>query len=156
MDNSRPTRIVTFIKRRSDITEQQFYDHWGNIHASLIVPWALKHNFEYTQIHTPKHMRNQFKATVPAPFDEVLDYDGAAEWNIPSLEKLIEAFGDPYYRDVIEPDEHNFLHKSSKEAISTTAHGIWKPIVLEGKALVNAKEEMLQYQKIENRELDKE
>jgi hypothetical protein len=44
-------RIIGFIKRRPDLTEEQFYEHWGNIHGPLVAPWAVKHGIiSYSQV----------------------------------------------------------------------------------------------------------
>jgi hypothetical protein len=35
--SSEPTiyRITTFFKRRPDLTEDEFYHHWGNVHGMI-------------------------------------------------------------------------------------------------------------------------
>jgi hypothetical protein len=44
-------RIIGFIKRRPDLTEEQFYKHWENIHGPLVAPWAVKHGIiSYSQV----------------------------------------------------------------------------------------------------------
>lgn len=51
MSEKRIYRITTFFRRRPDISEEQFYDHWGRIHGPLCVPWALHYGIlEYTQV----------------------------------------------------------------------------------------------------------
>lgn len=47
MDNGKAKKtyiqILTYIRRRQDLTLAQFYNHWENEHAPKIVPWAQKH-----------------------------------------------------------------------------------------------------------------
>ncbi|KJR86220.1 uncharacterized protein SPSK_10495 [Sporothrix schenckii 1099-18] len=35
-------RVMTFFKRRPDITEKQCHDHWRFVYGPLVVPWAFK------------------------------------------------------------------------------------------------------------------
>jgi hypothetical protein len=43
----------------------------------------------------------------------ITTYDAAAEWQIPNLEDFTATFADPYYFNLTEPDEHDFLDKKS-------------------------------------------
>lgn len=42
---------------------------------------------------------------------EPIEFDGIAMFTVPSLTQFTEAFKDPYYIDVIEPDEREILDK---------------------------------------------
>lgn len=68
----------------------------------------------------------------------VLDFDGAVIWEIPSLEQFFEAFSDPYYLNVIAPDEENFLDKSKEVATVTIGH--FHNIVANGEPLIDYSE----------------
>jgi hypothetical protein len=70
----------------------------------------------------------------------VLDYDGAVIWEIPSLEHFLNAFADPYYLNVIAPDEDNFLDKSKAE-VATVTLGHFHNIVAGGEPLIDYSEE---------------
>lgn len=56
-------RIIGFIKRRPDLTPEQFYEHWEKVHAPLVVPWILKHGFtSYMQVgHSFYTLEPKFK-----------------------------------------------------------------------------------------------
>ncbi|KAK5988345.1 Conidial pigment biosynthesis dehydratase EthD [Cladobotryum mycophilum] len=126
-----PLYMLSFIKRRPDLSEEQFYAYWRNIHAPKVVPWAQKHNLVgYTQIHTPSNMR-QTLAAVPVPLS-LLDYDGAVIWEIPSLEVFLNAFADPYYLEIIAPDEAHFLDRK----VATMTLGHCHPIIAGCKPLI--------------------
>lgn len=43
---------------------------------------------------------------------EPVEFDGIIMFVVSSLEQFIEAFQDPYYINVIEPDEHELLDKN--------------------------------------------
>lgn len=43
--------LIGFIKRRPDLTQEQFYNYWRNVHAPKIAHWAKKHGITgYTQV----------------------------------------------------------------------------------------------------------
>lgn len=44
-------------------------------------------------------------------FSAGLDFHAAADWYVESWEGYVAAYNDPYYRQVIEPDEDNFVDK---------------------------------------------
>jgi hypothetical protein len=66
----------------------------------------------HPQIHNP---RPAPAPTTPSPAESLPadlnleDWDGAAEMKFPSPEKMAAAFADPYYANVILPDERRFL-----------------------------------------------
>lgn len=48
--------LLVFLKRRSDMTEQQMYDYWEYNHAPLVAPWAIKHRIQkYTLVQVYLH-----------------------------------------------------------------------------------------------------
>ncbi|RFU75920.1 hypothetical protein TARUN_6323 [Trichoderma arundinaceum] len=129
---------ICFIRRRPDLTEEQFYDHWRNVHAPKIAYWSKKHGITgYTQIHTSSALRQPL-AAMPLPL-VVMDFDGAVIWEIPSLEHFLNAFSDPYYLNVILPDEDNFLDKSKE--VATVTLGQVHNIVAGGEPLIDYSQE---------------
>jgi hypothetical protein len=149
--------LIGFIKRRPDLTQEQFYAYWRNVHAPKIAYWAKKHgitgytqvsilsilllNFKgsrcVTQVHTSNVLEQSLTAT-PLPIT-IMDYDGAVIWQISSLEHYMSAFADPYYVNVIAPDEYNFLDKSRETAMVTL--GNVHRIVAGGEALIDISQE---------------
>ncbi|KAL6856311.1 EthD domain-containing protein [Trichoderma novae-zelandiae] len=130
--------LIAFIKRRPDLTQEQFYHHWRNVHAPKIAYWAKKHGITgYTQVHTSSALGESLTAT-PLPV-AVMDFDGAVVWEFSSLEHYMSAFADPYYVNVIAPDEDNFLDKSKGTA--TVALGNIHHIVAGGEALIDFSQE---------------
>ncbi|KAK4065537.1 hypothetical protein Trihar35433_7657 [Trichoderma harzianum] len=129
--------MIAFIRRRPDLTEEQFYNHWRNIHAPKIAYWAKKNGIiGYTQIHTPSSLRQPLK-DMPIPIT-VMEYDGAVIWEIPSMEHYINAFRDPYYASDIAPDEDNFLDKSKE--VATITLGNFHNIVAGAEPLIDYSE----------------
>lgn len=77
----------------------------------------------------------------------VFDFDGAAEKTFPSFEKFTKAFEDPYYINVMEPDERRFRDKSGVPQVATQATstmGVVREIVVGGRAVVDLSEEVME------------
>ncbi|CRK43598.1 hypothetical protein BN1723_016223 [Verticillium longisporum] len=115
-DTSQTVISISFIKRKAGTTPEQFYHHWEKVHGPLVRPWMKKHDFiSYTQVHATPAL-NEGVAPIgpenagPSPLAE---YDGCAVFEVPSMEVFAAAFGDAYYRETIEPDEHNFIDKKA-------------------------------------------
>ena len=60
-----------------------------------------------------------------------------AEIEVENFEKFTAACTDPYYLNVIKPDEINFLDSKSIEVIGASTMGVSKRIVEGGKALID-------------------
>jgi hypothetical protein len=112
---------ISFLKKRPDITHEQFYHHWEKVHGPLAVPWMKRHGFRsYTQYHSLPSLN---AAGIFAPIgpenpngqnaDILRKYDGAAVVEVDTLEAFQKAFEDEYYRNVIAEDEKLFLDKSA-------------------------------------------
>ncbi|CAO2658118.1 Nn.00g073780.m01.CDS01 [Neocucurbitaria sp. VM-36] len=117
--DSNSIQIVTYIRRRRDLTPEQFYHHWANIHAPKVIPWAEKHGIKrYQQVHVSGSMvPTAATASAPNALSKTalpttpIDFDGIAMFLVPSLKQFTDAFSDPYYIEVIEPDEREMLDK---------------------------------------------
>ncbi|KAF2246818.1 hypothetical protein BU26DRAFT_567159 [Trematosphaeria pertusa] len=97
-------QIVTYIKRKPTLTPAQFYDRWENVHAPKVhvngtmVPSAATDS-------APNAVSTSELPTEPVKFD------GIAMFLVPSLQQFTDAFRDPYYVNVIEPDERELIDK---------------------------------------------
>ena len=60
------------------------------------------------------------------------------DWYVPSYEAYEAAFKDPYYANVIEPDEWNFVDKGSGKEIAgaVSTLGVTRDIIKDGKNCV--------------------
>lgn len=124
---------ISYLKKKPGLTLEEFYDHWENVHAPLVKPWMEKHGFvSYTQASrlSPSHQSDytdpgskvhstsllqQTGITRIGPqtsgLNPLLEYDGTAVIEAPSLDVLTTAFEDEYYKTVIAPDEDRFIDK---------------------------------------------
>jgi len=130
-------QIVSYIKRNPALSLAQFYEHWENVHARKVIPWAKKHGIlRYQQVRRsfpitfsqPAHHLQVYTAgsIVPIPATASapnavsrgelpttpVAFDGIAIFLVPSLQQFNAAFEDPYYVDVIEVDERVILDKN--------------------------------------------
>ena len=96
------------------------------------------------QIQTRPALKSQWSSLLVPPLSNplpTLPYDGYAEMQFSNPEKMHAAFLDPYYREVVEPDEWKFIEKEGGEYGSEpkSTMGLVKHIVLGGKNMVEGK-----------------
>ena len=82
------------------------------------------------EVRTPKRLRDVLSSK--------LEFDGVVELLVENFEKYAAAAADPYYVHVIEPDERKFIDKSIP---FTLTMGIEKPIIMEGKPVIDVSKE---------------
>lgn len=109
---------ISFLKKRPDISHEQFYHHWQHVHGPLVKPWMEKHGFlSYTQVHATPALNAGAAPLGPevqqAGGSPLAAYDGAAVIEVPSFEVFSAAFQDEYYRTVIAEDEARFLDRGA-------------------------------------------
>lgn len=91
---------IAFIKRKPGISLEQFYHHWGTIHADLVRPWAKKHGFiRYKQMHSLPELNANGQPNAPGEGKGLSEFD--------------KAFKDTYYVTILSPDEDNFVDKGA-------------------------------------------
>ena len=133
--NQEPFVSISFLKKRPDMTLEQFYHHWQHVHGPLVKPWMEKHGFlSYTQVslspilqpcrqttkdeqkkvHATQELKQSAKPIGPeSSTNALLEYDGAAIIQIPSFSVFETAFQDEYYKTVIAEDELRFLDRET-------------------------------------------
>ncbi|MBD3924252.1 EthD family reductase [Nocardioides cavernae] len=93
-------KTVTVLHRRTDLTSEQFHDHWRDQHAPLVL--AIPGVRRYVQGR-------------PTALDQVPSTcDGIAEVWYDDEESMREAFATPEYAALID-DEKNFMASSTFE-----------------------------------------
>lgn len=64
------------------------------------------------------------------------EYDGASDCKADSLGAILAAFSDPYYVNVVEPDERKFIDKASK-VVFTSIIGTSRQVIHKGMPLLD-------------------
>ncbi|KAF2820283.1 hypothetical protein CC86DRAFT_119155 [Ophiobolus disseminans] len=150
-------QIVTYIRRRCDLTPAQFYDHWENVHAPKVIPWAEKHGIlRYQQIHVSGSMV-PVAATNSAPNalstgelpSTPIEFDGIALFLVPSLKQFTNGFKDPYYIEVIEPDEREMLDKAGPgSGVVASFQGEMIDMIHQEQSIMGMKGKHAEYRKV--------
>jgi hypothetical protein len=73
------------------------------------------------------------------------DFDAAADWYFEDYSAYLAAYDDPYYKDIINPDENKFIDKHSKTTTLQTfsTMGYNKPIIRDGKPAVHIADDIM-------------
>ncbi|KAH7079974.1 hypothetical protein BKA63DRAFT_505402 [Paraphoma chrysanthemicola] len=78
-----------------------------------------------------------------------IEFDGIAMFLVPSLKQFTDAFQDPYYIEVIEPDEKAFLDKAGPgSGIVASFQGRMYDMVHQGKNTVQNEGKGEEYRKL--------
>ncbi|RAH66135.1 EthD domain-containing protein [Aspergillus aculeatinus CBS 121060] len=108
-------RLTLLLKKRNDITHEEFHHHWTHVHGPLVSAWLRRHGvIRYVQYHQLPELRA--KATALWEFlgaDSISDWDGHVQLYVPSLDCIANALNDPFYREVVVPDEEKFISARS-------------------------------------------
>ncbi|KAF7373863.1 Dimeric alpha+beta barrel [Mycena sanguinolenta] len=104
-------KLTIFIKKRDDISFEEFSKYWRETHGKLFVSCGLaaKYTIKYAQyhvLHDPEVVGKLKKAGF-----QTLEYDGIGEFWFESLEKMEELFVDETTVKVMEPDELKFTRR---------------------------------------------
>ncbi|CAK4032117.1 Hypothetical predicted protein [Lecanosticta acicola] len=125
-------KVTIHAYRRKDMSEEDFHRHWTNIHAPKVSAFLRKYGIVgYTQYHTPSWVRakasQQLHTLGPFASDNLVDYDGYVELRMPELDCYERARRDPYYAQVVKPDEEAFFDfERSRITVG------WEEVYIEG------------------------
>lgn len=94
-------KLFAFLARRSDLSHDEFLDHWWNRHGPLIAgePTLARHIVRYEQ-HARLH---------PGALSGSEHCDGVTEQWFESMDEFVVLIQEPAYAELIAPDEPRFL-----------------------------------------------
>lgn len=113
--NSRPETMVkrlSFIKRKTDMSRDDFFSYWKDIHGPMAL--ALPGLREYTQCHATASMYEHGEPP----------YDGVAALTFDTMGDLYFALDSPAFKDVAQPDGTTFVNSDSAFTIISEEHSI--------------------------------
>jgi uncharacterized protein (TIGR02118 family) len=99
-------KLICMVKRRPGMSIDDFHHHWRTVHSPLNcnTPSIAQYFVRYERNH-----RNDADYQRPG----ASDFDGAAvEW-YPSVQAFYDMIGEPAYRELIAPDEDEFLDRDN-------------------------------------------
>jgi uncharacterized protein (TIGR02118 family) len=94
-------KVDILVRRRPDLTHEQFLPHWRDVHAQLFSsqPVVIQHVRRYVHSRAVSHHPPGIVAS---------DLDGIAQVWFDDIEGFNGVFGSHNYRDVIRVDEEKF------------------------------------------------
>lgn len=94
-------KLFAVLRRRRDLTVEQFREHWRERHGPLIAgtPELARHIVRYEQ-----HVRHR-----PDAISGTDDVDGVAEQWFRSIDDFVAFISEPAYAELVAPDERRFL-----------------------------------------------
>jgi uncharacterized protein (TIGR02118 family) len=104
-------KLFALLPRKTDLTHDEFVEHWLGVHAPLIAgaPSLARHIVRYEQ-----HVRHR-----PDALSGSLDFDGVTEQWFDSMDDFVAFMSEPAYGELIAPDEQRFLDMDRLEFIIT-------------------------------------
>ncbi|EXJ73747.1 uncharacterized protein A1O5_03509 [Cladophialophora psammophila CBS 110553] len=123
----RMVKLSLFARRKHHLSEDEFQEYWSGTHKALATEWLAKYGIvRYTQsthhphfmkqYHTPSKLVSSALAGFPVLKNaKKLDFDGVGEFLMPDVSCFQRAREDPYYTEVIAPDEDKLFDWGSVE-----------------------------------------
>ncbi|KAJ7040311.1 hypothetical protein C8F04DRAFT_1083160 [Mycena alexandri] len=108
-------RVSVLIRRRTDLTQEQFLQYWTTNHVQIFsnVKKVQEKIIRYNQFLILEPESDQL-AAVGFP---ILQYDAAAEFFVERLDDLMELLQDQEFKEKVTADESNFLDHSSIQVL---------------------------------------
>ncbi|KAL0061311.1 hypothetical protein AAF712_011889 [Marasmius tenuissimus] len=104
-------RMMMWFRKNSNMTFQEFSDHWRLPHTDLFLNTAaVKRNMlKYEQLHVNQEWKQKFASegyNVP-------DFDGIMIAEAATMDKVLECFSNDEYNDIVLPDSFIFSDMTS-------------------------------------------
>ncbi|KAI4521619.1 hypothetical protein K525DRAFT_200808 [Schizophyllum commune Loenen D] len=109
-------RLIYLVKRRKDLTHEEFSNYWLKIHSKIFAGSRVAHQYmsRYEQMHpsvaTEKVWEEKYgiRATT---------FDGVGLFEADSFEDIRKVFDSEEYKTNILPDEYKFLDQDGCQII---------------------------------------
>ena len=121
-----PVKLLFCLRRRSDLTREEFQAYWGGRHGTLGMERAEALGYsKYIQSHT---LTIDLNLALQAGRGAPDAYDGVVELTFPSLDAIAETFsgreGRRAARELLE-DEHHFVDLAASPIFVVQEHHMW-------------------------------
>ncbi|KAI0769379.1 hypothetical protein BD413DRAFT_493483 [Trametes elegans] len=103
-------RVVGLMHRKAGMTQEAFLEYWQKIHGPLFANMEItkKNILKYEQ----HHYNTSFNQGIAAMGFNLIEYGGLAVFEAESYEKIFEVFQSEEYKQIVLPDEPNFIDRS--------------------------------------------
>jgi hypothetical protein len=122
--SAHPIKLVCCLRRRSDLSKEEFYDYWLNQHGPLATRMIKKlGGYRYVQSHTSNEALGLLSASSRGQIGQA--YDGVTEVWFPSRKALVEALATPAGVEAnlrLAQDETNFIDLPRSSYFLTNEH----------------------------------
>ncbi|PVF94794.1 hypothetical protein CPB86DRAFT_867429 [Serendipita vermifera] len=108
-------RIYALIKKKEDVSDEEFRKHWEKVHASRFVPLMKKYGaIWYSQTYPNRERSNFISQTIWKGDVHTIDYDGIATTLFPSVEAAEAYMTDPELDKILAESPRSFVHDASQ------------------------------------------
>ena len=112
-------KMSVFIKKRADITREQFSEYWEKKHWPLVA--AIPEAKQFTKRYVQQHNTGQVPPGVTAA-----PYDGISEVWFESIEDLRKLVSTDAWRDIVQKDNLEFLDPSKTIVMFSEEKVYWQ------------------------------
>ncbi|KAL1739827.1 hypothetical protein HDZ31DRAFT_47477 [Schizophyllum fasciatum] len=109
-------RMAILVKRRKDMSYDDFADYWLNHHAKVFMSTRIVHKclLRYEQMHISAGTAKAWNELKGIP---ITNFDGIAMFEAESYEDIQEMWDSEEYQTVIYPDELQFVDHENSHVI---------------------------------------
>ncbi|TRM64207.1 EthD domain-containing protein [Schizophyllum amplum] len=109
-------RFAILVKRRKDMSYEEFADYWLNHHAKVFMGTRIVHKslLRYEQMHTSAQTAKAWNELNGIPITE---YDGIAMFEADSFQDIQDMWASDEYKAIIAPDELKFADLENSQVI---------------------------------------
>lgn len=109
-------KLIVAVKKRADMSVEDFQSHWRNQHASLVK----------NSTATAKYVKKYVQCiTLPSEYQQgEVSFDGTAELWFNSIADKDAFFSDPDYLENVHPDESKFADMTQTVFFITSEEAI--------------------------------
>ncbi|KAI0644747.1 hypothetical protein C8Q79DRAFT_887184, partial [Trametes meyenii] len=103
-------RVVGLMSKKPGMTDEEFHKYWREVHGPLFAGMEItkKNILKYEQ----HHYNTAFDQGIAAMGFNVVSYSGVALFEAESYEKIFEVFQSDEYKQIVFPDEANFIERN--------------------------------------------
>jgi uncharacterized protein (TIGR02118 family) len=110
-------KLSILMVRRSDLTYEQFIEHWREVHGPLFA--SQQESKRYVRRYIQDHVTGN-----SLPGTTVSQFDGVAEIWFDDIAGAKAFFGSDGYRQNVIPDEQAFMDRKRCELLYTHEHSV--------------------------------